>query len=182
MGAWGIDETQTIALLGISGYFSILNARVLWRYVRFRGMRQAPLLTWPAPRSAVHNLGIAVGVLSTVVAGIGLVLHAGLLSLSQGLTALYFLGALPLLTSIRSGLYAGGIWLETTFVPYEDIARWALPNSQELVLLIVRRRHPRGLRLTVPPDEYAAVHKLLLQKAHEHRLQTDPQILNLSPR
>jgi hypothetical protein len=180
MPGWGIDATLAIALTGISGYFVVLNARVLHRYLRFRAMRGAALLVWPAPRPSARALGVALGVVSVPLTIAGVALRAPLLTLSQGLTALYFLGAVPLVLTIRPGFYVSGIWADAGFVPYGQIARWAFHDSEETVLLIVRRGHARALRLSVPRDDYGAVSKLLQQKAHEHALRVDPQILDLS--
>jgi hypothetical protein len=176
----GIDATLTIALTGILGYFALLDARVLHRYLRFRPMRSAALLAWPAPRPSARALGVALGVVSLALAIAGVALQARLLTVSQGVTALYFLGAVPLLLTIRPGFYVLGIWAEADFVPYGQIARWAIRDSEEIVLLIVRRGQARALRLTVPRGDYGAVRKILQQKAREHALRVDPQILDLT--
>lgn len=176
----GIEAALTVALMGVAGYFAVLNARVMHRYLRFRAMRGAALLTWPAPRPYSKVLNVALGGLGAALAVAGLALKSPLLALSQGLSALYFLATVRLIAVIRPGFYAAGIWAEAGFVPYGQVARWAIRDSEEVVLLLVRRGQPGALRLHVPRDDYGAVNKLLQQKAHEHRLELDPTILHLT--
>ena len=180
MAVPGIDAALTVALVAVSGYFAVLNVQVAHRYLRFREMRGAALLTWAASRPASSLASIGLGILGLLLAVMGLVLRSPILALSQGISALYFLGAVRLLTIMRAGFYVPGIWAEGGFVPYKEIARWAIRDSEEIVLLIVRRGRAGALRLNVPRDNYGAVTKLLQQKAHEHSLRVDPAILGLS--
>jgi len=180
MGGQGIETGLAVALVGVAGYFAVLNARVVQRYLRFRAMRGDALLTWPARRPSPRVVNVALGGLGAALAISGLVLRSPLLALSQGISALYFLAAARLIAAIRPGFYVSGIWAEAGFVPYGQIARWAIRDTEEVVLLLVRRGQPGALRLSVPRDDYGAVSKLLQHKAHEHQLQPDPQILHLS--
>jgi hypothetical protein len=156
-----IDAALTVALAAVSGYFAILNVQVMRRYLRFRQMRGAALLTWAAHHSSSQLASVGLGILGLFLAITGLVLKSPILALSQGISALYFLGAVRLLMIIRTGFYVPGIWAEGGFVPYEEIARWAIRDSEEIVLLIVRRGRAGALRLSVPRDDYGAVTKLL---------------------
>jgi hypothetical protein len=101
--------------------------------------------------------------------------------LSQAVMALYFLLMVPLLTRIRPGLYRDGVWADDGFLPYASIGRLAFFETPEIVLVLLPKGRLRGVfRLFVPPQEYAAVRKLLEEQIRARVLRVEEGILGLA--
>jgi hypothetical protein len=180
MDAKTIDAALTAALWGVGLYFTALNLRALQRYQRYRLLRGQPLVAWSAPSPRRPLLSLAVGLASAALALAGLVVQAPLQVFSQGMTALYFLGATTLLASTRPGLYMSGVWSPPDFLPYSGISRWALPESEPPYLIVLPRSSGRPIHLDIPRDELGTVIKYMDQKTREHVLNPGPRLLDLS--
>jgi hypothetical protein len=173
------NETMlTVLLVGIGVYFSVLLARGLAGYLRFRRMRGSAVLTWRARRS--FHFALALGAVSLAVAILNTSLDRPFLHLyGQYATAAYFILMVPLSGRIRLGLYRDGVWADTGFLPYARIGRMAFREGPEIVLLLLQRGAARAFRLVVPPEEYGAVRKVLEEKVREHVVNVETGILGL---
>ncbi len=175
------DTILTLGLLGLAIYFSVLVARGIAAYLRFRKVRTTALLTWPGPRPPHFPFLLTLGAISA-----GLAVLNGYMErpfhhvYSQGVMALYFILMVPLLARIPFGFYQDGIWADAGFLPYGQIARLAFRETPEIVLILLPRggRAP-SFRLPVPPGEYGAVRKVLEEKIRDHVVQTESGILGL---
>ena len=174
------ETLLTLVLLAFGSYFSVLLVGGLARYLRFRRVQPTALINWPA-RSMHVPLLVALGLLAAGVA----VLNGGLQRpvshvLSQAVMALYFLLMVPLLASIRPGLYRDGVWAEGGFLPYASIGRLAFFETPEIVLVLLPKGGLRRVfRLFVPPQEYGAVRKLLEEQIRARVLRVESGILGL---
>ena len=172
------EAMLTVVLVGIGVYFSVLLARGLAGYLRFRRMRTSAVLTWPARRSFHFALGL--GAVSLAVAILNTSLDRPFAHLyGQYATAAYFILMVPLSSRIRLGLYRDGIWADTGFLPYARIGRMAFREGPEIVLLLLQRGAARAFRLVVPAEEYGAVRKVLEEKIRERVLDVETGILGL---
>jgi hypothetical protein len=175
------ETLLTFVLLAFGSYFGVLLVGGLARYLRFRRLRSSALINWPA-RSVQLPLLVALGLLAAGVA----VLNGGLQRplthvLSQAVIALYFLLMVPLLARIRPGLYRDGVWADGGFLPYASIGRLAFFETPEIVLVLLPKGGLRGVfRLFVPPQEYAAVRKLLEEQIRARVLRVEEGILGLA--
>jgi hypothetical protein len=175
------ETLLTFVLLAFGAYFGVLLVGGLARYLRFRRLRSTALINWRA-RSGQLPLLVALGLLAAGVA----VLNGGLQRplthvLSQAVMALYFLLMVPLLARIRPGLYRDGVWADGGFLPYASIGRLAFFETPEIVLVLLPRGGLRGVfRLFVPPQEYAAVRKLLEDQIRARVLKVEEGILGLA--
>jgi len=95
------------------------------------------------------------------------------------LMALYFVFMVPLARRIELGLYRDGVWADSGFLPYGEIARMAFREGTEIVLVLVPRGGASPFRLPVPAAEYGAVRRLLQDKIRAHDLNMDGTILGL---
>lgn len=175
------ETVLTVALLSVGVYFSVLMVRGLAGYFRFRRVRPTALLTWPVKRPA--NLGMLVG-LGVVAAAVtvlnGLVHRPAHHIVSQAVMSLYFILMVPLSARIHLGFYRDGVWADDGFLPYARIGRLAFRETPEIVLLLLPRGRSSGLfRLPVPPDEYAAVRKVLEEKIRARIVNVEEGLLGL---
>jgi len=173
------NETMlTVVLVGIGVYFLVLLARGLAGYVRFRQMRPTAVVTWAGRRST--HFAIVLGVVSLAVALLNTALGRPLLHLwGQYATAAYFILMVPLSARIRLGLYRDGIWADTGFLPYARIGRMAFREGPEIVLILLQRGAARAFRLSVPPEEYGAVRKVIEEKIRQRVVNVEAGILGL---
>ena len=174
----GNETMLTVVLVGVGVYFSVLLARGLAGYLRFRRLRGTALLTWPARSSPYFAL--VLGLVSLGVALLNTRLDRPFLHLyGQYATAAYFILMVPLSARIRLGLYRDGVWADSGFLPYTHIGRMAFREQPEIVLLLVPKGRDRSLRLPVPKDEYGAVRKVLEEKIRERAVNVEAGILGL---
>ena len=175
------ETLMTIILLGLAVYFSILVARVLSGYLKFRRLRPTALLTWPTRRPPHFFLLVVLGVVAFAVAVLNSSLHRPFHHVySQGVMAAYFILMVPLAARIRLGLYRDGVWADSGFLPWAKIGRLAFLETPEIVLVLL----PKGgfgsaFRLLVPPHEYAAVRKVLEEKIRAREVMMEEAILGL---
>ena len=168
----------TVVLVGIGVYFSVLLARDLLGYMRFRRMEPTAVVTWPARRSIPFAL--VLGAVSLAVAILNTSLDRPFLHLyGQYATAAYFIGMVPLSGRIRLGLYRDGVWADAGFLPYGRIGRLAFREGPEIVLILLQRGAARAFRLPVPPEEYGTVRKVLEEKIRERVVNVEAGILGL---
>jgi hypothetical protein len=174
------DLVLTVALFGLSVYFSVLVVRVGGALVLFRRVQPTALVTWPVPRP--QNVPFSL-VLGLVAAGCAVVLsHLGRPFhhvYSQGIMAVYFLLVVPISRRIQLGVYRDGVWADSGFLPWSKVARLAYRETPEIVLVMLRRGGGAS-RLPVPAGEYGAVRKLVEEKIRDHVLNVDTPILGLS--
>ena len=173
------NETMlTVVLVGIGVYFSFLLARGLAGYLRFRHMRPTAVVTWTGRRST--HFALVLGVVSLAVAILNTSLERPFLHLwGQYATAAYFILMVPLSARIRLGLYRDGIWADSGFLPYARIGRMAFREGSEIVLILLQRGAAWAFRLSVPPEEYGAVRKVIEEKIRERVVNVEAGILGL---
>jgi hypothetical protein len=175
-----VNETVlTLSLVGVTIYFSVLIVRDLIRYFRFRRVRRTALVTWRNPPRAAFWLLVMLGGVNVPVAAITLAYHPFREVVSPLSIALYFMLILPLLARIPMGFYGDGVWAEGGFLPYNRIRRFAFFEGPQLVLLLLPWGGGGAVRLQVPPAEYGAVRKLLVEKVRSHVLNLEGGILGL---
>lgn len=178
-----MPANETILTWGFAGlavYFTVLLVRGLLGYQRFRAVRPTAVLTWPTARPPHFLFLLGLGVLSMGVAvlnaAVGRPFHH---VYSQAVMAAYFIGMVPLSRRIHLGLYRDGVWADTGFLPYANIARMAFRETPDLVLILLPRGKSGSFRLPVPPDNYGAVRKLLEEKIRAQVLNVEQGILGL---
>jgi hypothetical protein len=175
------DTILTLGLLGLAIYFSVLVARGIAAYLRFRKLRATALLTWPGPPPAHFPLLLTLGAISAGLAVLNSYMDRPFHHVySQGVMALYFILMVPLLARIPFGFYRDGIWADAGFLPYGQIARLAFRETPEIVLILLPRgRRAPSFRLPVPPGEYGAARKVLEEKIRAHVVRIESGILGL---
>lgn len=174
------EAALTFVLLALGAYFSVLLARGLAGYQRYRRVRPTALATWPAPRPAHFELLRLLGVVALGVAALnGLLRRPPHHVLAQTLMALYFIVMVPLAARIRLGFYRDGVWADAGFLPYKDIGRLAFRETPDIVLVLVPRHGTRTFRLPVPAGEYGTARKILEEQTRAHALEVEPAILGL---
>jgi hypothetical protein len=184
----GLQQLVGLGLLGVGLYFGVKLTRDGSRYLRYRRVAPTALLTWPAPASARQSWLFGLGVLAAAVAGANALARRPAIHVAAlALVAAYFLGLVPLVRSIRFGLYGDGIWAyrgllpwpQVEFLPWRQVARIAFIEAPEIELLLTARHKVVALKLPVPAAEYGAVRKILEEKTRAGQLRLDPAILGI---
>lgn len=174
------ETILTVGLLGLGIYFSVLMVRGLHGYLRFRRVRPTALLVWPGRRPPHFTFLLGLGVLNVVLTVINGTLGRPFHQVfGLGVMALYFVLMVPLAERILLGFYRDGVWADTGFLPYAQIARMAFSEDEEIVLILLPRGRSGSFRLPVPPEEYGAVRKILEEKIRARVVNMDAGILAL---
>jgi hypothetical protein len=158
--------TGSLLLLGFG--FLVANVKVAVDYVRFLRLRRGALLIWRTPKPAYYTFGLGLGVV------LGLLVFAKLVLLhrqafGESMMFLYYAYFFPMSLTIGRGFYEGGIWAETTFIPYHEVGgiSWR-EGEHQVTLVVISRLRNLARRLIVPGDKYGAARRLLRDKIGEH--------------
>ena len=92
---------------------------------------------------------------------------------------LYYAYALPLSMRIGRGLYEGGIWAESGFVPYSKIGGLSWRDGREIELILIYRLRSLARPLAVPQVHYGEVRRLLRDKIASHDIHFTGKALDL---
>jgi hypothetical protein len=176
-----INETiLNIGLVGLGVYFTVLLVRGGWLYARYLRLLPTAEVTWPARRQRYGGLLIGLGVLAAAVtllnARLGRPLHH---VYGQAAMTVYFLALGPLLARIRRGVYRDGVLSDRGFTAWGRISRLAFIEAGEIALVLIVRGTGIAVRLSIPPSEYGAVRKAVVEKLRSGELRVDPAVLGL---
>lgn len=166
--------------------FLVANVRVGVELARWLRRRHSALIVWPAAKPPFYalSLGIAVmlGMLILLKAYLAL---RGVASLGEWGEAflrhtfgelmmfVYFGYMLPFSTRITRGLYAGGIWTDSGFMPYEQVGSISWRDPEPPTLVVLSRRKSLARRLVVPSLALGEVRRLLRDKISSHDIAID---------
>jgi hypothetical protein len=160
--------TAILLLLGVG--FLIANARLIVEYVRYQRRKQGALLVWPGRKPPYYGMALAIGVT------MGLLVFYKLVYLRQQafgeiMMFAYYAYLMPLNRRIGRGFYEDGIWLDSAFIPYQEIGgiTWR-EGEHEVALIVISRLRNLARRLVVPGDKYGAARRLLRDKIGEHAI------------
>jgi hypothetical protein len=160
--------TATLYALGVG--FLVANLKLVFEYLTYLRRRRTALLIWRAAKPPQYvfmlSLGVALGLL--VFAKIFLIHRQ---AFGETMMFAYYAYCFPLSLGIRRGFYADGIWADTAFIPYNDVAGISWRESEDQVtLIIISRLKNLARRLVVPGDKYGAARRLLRDKIGEHAI------------
>jgi hypothetical protein len=157
-----------LLLLG-AGYL-IADARLVLEWVRYRRRQRGALLVWTAPKPPYWGLSLAIGVTLGVLVFYKIVfIHQQ--AFGETMMFVYYAYLLPLSRRIGRGFYESGIWADTDFIPYNEVAgiTWR-EGEHEVSLILISRLRNLARRLTVPGDKYGAARRVLRDKIGEHAI------------
>jgi hypothetical protein len=157
-----------LLLLGIG--FLIANARLVLEYIRYLRRKPGALLVWPSRKPPYYGMALAIGVV------LGLLVFYKIVYLRQQafgeiMMFVYYAYLMPLNRRIGRGFYEDGIWLDSAFIPYNEIGgiSWR-EGEHEVSLIVISRLRNLARRLIVPGDKYGAARRLLRDKIGEHAI------------
>jgi hypothetical protein len=144
-------------------------------------MRRDGLLTWPGPRPRFYGVTLFIG----VVFGLLVLLEVFVLRRSPGywifdlMMLVYYGYLLPLSSRIRRGFYEQGVWADSGYVAFGDIASLSWRELGGITLMIVPRGRRSVHRLGVPQQFYAEARRLLRDRIKAHEIEFAPAALGL---
>jgi hypothetical protein len=164
-----VNVQPVLLLLGAG--FVVVNARVIFLYVRFLQRRRRALLIWPAPRPPQYTLSLAIGVALGLLVFYKLV-FAHRQAFGETMMFIYYAYLMPLSRRIGRGFYEDGIWADNAFIKYDEVGgvSWR-ETEQQVTLVIISRLRNLARRLIVPGDKYGAARRLLRDKIGQHAIQ-----------
>jgi hypothetical protein len=180
-----MDDLLGLAFAALAALFAVWNSLCLRQYLAYRRIVSTAELTWPQPKPWFYNLCLGIGFFMVSLTAISIfLLDRPLLTMvAQALMALYYTVLFPLSFRIRRGLYSGGIWAESGFVPYSRVRGLNWIERPQVVLVV---RTEGGLpgagyaRLVVPGELYGQARRILAGHIEDHSLSVKESILGLS--
>lgn len=160
--------TGTLLLLGVG--FLVANARLLLELVRFRRRRVGALLVWQGPPPPYYGLTLALGLATGLLVVVKiLIVHRQ--AFGEVMMFVYFGYLVPMTRRIGRGFYEDGIWLDSGFIPYNDVGGLSWREGEHSVsLIVISRLRNLARRLSVPSQHYGAARRLLRDKIGEHEI------------
>jgi hypothetical protein len=164
---------QILLALGVG--FLVANILMALELLRWRRRRRTAVLVWPARKPPYYGLSLGIG----VVLGM-LLLFKALYQLrppwqlfGELMMFTYYGYMLPLSTRITRGLYADGIWTDTSFVPYTEIGGITWREAGQPTLLVIPHAKTVARRLEVPARFLGEVRRVLRDKISSHVIAMD---------
>ena len=138
-------------------------------------------MTWPSEKPPLYGWLLALGVAAGVLVFVKLVVQQQppQRAFGEGMMLLYYAYAVPLRLRIGRGLYAGGIWSDSGYVPYSKIGGLSWREGATITLVIIYRLRSLARRLTVPRIHYGEVRRLLRDKIAAHDIHFTGKTLDL---
>lgn len=176
-----VPRAVGVALFALGVGFLVANLRILGQFVRYRRLRASALVTWPSEKPPLYGWLLALGVVAGVLVFIKLVVQQQppQRAFGEGMMLLYYAYAVPLRVRIGRGLYAGGIWSDSGYVPYSKIGGLSWREESTITLVIIYRLRSLARRLTVPQAHYGEVRRLLRDKIAAHDIHFTGKALDL---
>jgi hypothetical protein len=157
-------------LLALGAGFLVANLLMALELFRWWRRRSTALLVWAARKPPYYGMSLGIG----VVLGF-LVLFKAWYQLrppwqffGELMMFVYYGYMLPLSTRITRGLYADGIWTDTSFVPYTEIGGITWRDSIHPTLLVIPHAKTVARRLEVPAKCLGEVRRMLRDKISSH--------------
>jgi len=127
-------------------------------------------LTWRIPKPPQYKFALALGVALGVLVVVKLVFLQRQ-AFGETMMFLYYAYCFPMSLTIGRGFYEDGIWADTTFIPYHEVAGISWREGEHQVhLIVISRLRNLARRLNVPGDKYGAARRLLRDKIGEHAM------------
>lgn len=159
--------TQLLFVFGVG--FMIANLKVVSDLIRFRVRKASALLIWEGrkPRSYGFSLVLA-GVLGLLVAAKIIQRRPPQEFFGEAMMLLYYGYAFPLSTRIARGFYRDGVWSDSGFMRWAQIAAVSWKEEGSVTLILISRLKSIARRLEVPGNLYGEARRLLRDKIKAH--------------
>lgn len=173
---------RVLFLFGIG--FSVANLKIVWDLLRFRARRSAALLVWQNPRPRYYGFSLGLGAILGLLLGFKIfVQHRPIGQLfGEAMMCLYYGYAMPLSTRIARGFYEDGVWSDTGFMRWGQIAAVSWRDEGDVTLILISRLRNIGRRLHVPGPLYGQARRLLRDKVKAHDIHIGGSGLDLGTR
>jgi hypothetical protein len=163
---------RVLFLFGIG--FLAANIKIIADLLSFRVRRRSALLIWQVPKPRFYGFSLGLGVLlGFLLAFKFFVQHRPPNQLfGEAMMFLYYGYALPLSTRIARGFYRDGVWADSGFMRWAQIAAVSWKEEGTVALILISRFRQIARRLEVPGDLYGQARRLLRDrvKAHDVRI------------
>ena len=160
--------TALLLLLGAGYLFQ--NARLAYSYITFLRRRRSAILTWRIPKPPLYAFSLGIGVALGVLVFVKVVFIRRQ-AFGELMMFAYYAYLSPMSLTIGRGFYEDGIWADSSFIPFNEIAGLTWRESEQgVTLVIISRLRNLARVLRVPIDKYSAARRLLRDKIGEHAI------------
>jgi hypothetical protein len=166
-----MDRPALGGLLFLFGVgFLAANLKIAADLLRFRRLRQSALLIWESARPRFYLFSLALGVVLGALIFVRLVVQRRPPDqlFGEAMMFVYFGYALPLSTRIRRGFYEAGVWSDTGFMRWAQIAAVSWREEGGVTLLLVSRVKAVARRLEVPGALYGEARRVMRDRVKSH--------------
>jgi len=178
--AWAAPRLLFLFGLG----FLFANLKLAADLLRFHRRRRFALLTWRGPRPKLYGFSLGLGVT------LGLLIAVKLFMLGwpphqlfgETMMFLYYGYAFPLSTRISRGFYRDGIWSDSGFVRWAQIAALSWKEGDQVTLVLVAHFRNVARHLEVPGHLYGQARRLLRDRIKAHDIHIGGTGLDLGSR
>jgi hypothetical protein len=173
---------QLLFLFGV-GFFAA-NVKVVMDLVRFRLRSRGALLTWQNPKPRFYGFSLALGVVLGFLVAFKLFVQRRTPDQLFGelMMFVYYGYALPLSTRIARGFYQDGVWSDSGFMRWGQIAGVSWREEEGVTLVIIARLKNVARRLAVPGHLYGEARRVLRDKVKAHDIHFGGTGLDLGSR
>ena len=165
-----LSLSPVLFLFGV-GFF-IANLLVVVELLRFRARRTRALLTWQVPKPAYYGFSLGLGAILGLLLVFRLLVQGRPFNQLFGETMmfLYYGYAMPLGTRISRGFYQDGIWAESGFMRWGQIAAVSWRECKDITLVLMSSVRQTARTLRVPAEHYGEARRLLRDRVGSHDL------------
>lgn len=181
----GFADAASAILFLFGVGFLVANIILIADLIRYQVRKRSAVLIWPGARPRYHGFNLALGVAcGALIATKVFYLERPLNQLfGEGMMFVYYGYAYPLTTRIARGLYRDGIWSDSRFVPWSQIASVAWKEEAGRVTLQLVSRGRNVVRtLAVPGHLYGQARRVLLDRIKAHDIHIGGTGLDLGSR
>jgi hypothetical protein len=179
---FGWLASRVLFLFGLG--FLVANLKIVAELVRFQARKRLAVLTWQGakPRYYGMNLGLGV-VLGALLAYKLFVMHRGPGQVfGEAMMFVYYGYAFPLSTRISRGFYQDGVWSDSGFMRWPQIAAVSWREEGTVTLVLISHVRHIARRLEVPGHLYGQARRVLRDRIRDHDLHIGGTGLDLGSR
>ncbi len=175
---------RILILFGV-GYLAA-NLVLVADLLRYRLRKRTALLTWQNPKPRYYGISLLLGV------ALGFLIAFKLFGqrrppsnvFGEAMMFAYYGYTFPLTTRIARGFYQDGLWSDTGFMPWGQIAAvtWREEGPGAVTLVAISRRRNLARKLSVPGHLYGEARRLLRDKVKAHDIHIGGAGLSLGSR
>ena len=173
---------RLLLLFGVG--FLVANLKLGAAFLAYRRRAQSALLVWEAAKPRYFGFSLALGVvLGLLLATEVIIIQRSPRSIfGEAMMFLYYGYTFPLSTRIRRGFYGEGIWSDTGFMKWSEIAAVSWKEEPTVRLILISHARSIARHLEIPGHLYGQARRVLRDRIKAHDIHMGGTGLDLGSR